>query len=265
MKHIAIRSTSVNKNAPYTAPGLGDRLYTMLFAYNYSMHHNTPVTIHLTSDKYFRPDKNLSWNEIQSLLPKNTVHIEGHDIKELQELEWIRYLQEKEIPAVGYYNSDYPGPREFPSGMNNMVDASKYIKMYYPLEPIVNDIELSEKFVTAQFDSNNVPYYQESGDSRKIKPDVVRRIFNQFQEKGYDIVLIGGDAQNPKLGGPGNLKNIGYALSKASYHIGADSGFFHFAQFYMKADRIRLFYNKGGHFSHHSKRGRDKGAVLIEV
>jgi hypothetical protein len=265
MKHIAIRSLSIQRNAPYTAPGLGDRLYTMLFAYNYSIEHNTPVTIHLTSDKYFRPDKNASWKEIHSLLPENTVYIEGHDIKELSEVEWIRYLQSKNISAVGYHNSDFPGPFEYPNNLNNMVDASKYIKKYYPLQPIVSDIELPEKFVTAQFDSNNVPYWKDSPDSRKIKPMDVERIFSQYRSQGYEIVIIGGDAQNPKLGGPGNLKNIGYAMSKADYHIGADSAFFHFAQFYMEANRIRLYYNKGGHLSHHSKRGQVKGAKLIAL
>ena len=40
MKHIAVRSKSLRKDAPYTVPGLGDRLHTVIMGYNYSILNN---------------------------------------------------------------------------------------------------------------------------------------------------------------------------------------------------------------------------------
>jgi len=262
MKHIAIRSLSFMKNMAYTAPGLGDRIHAMLTVYNYSVVHNTPVTLHLTTDKYHRPDKNASWHELLELFPENHVYLEGHKVKELSEKSWLKYLSDKGIDAETYYYKDWNPPNSFPSGVDNMFDASEYVNKSFPLEPII-DLPLPNKFVTAQFDSNNVPYWQDAPDSRKIKPMNVEKILSQYRANGYEIVFIGGDASNPLLNGPGNLKNIGCALSKADYHIGADSGFFHFAQLYMKPDKIKIYYNKGGHFSHHSMRAPKKGIELI--
>ena len=49
MKHIVARAFStVRTNFKFGAPGLGDRIHHILFAYNYSVMENTPVTLHLT-------------------------------------------------------------------------------------------------------------------------------------------------------------------------------------------------------------------------
>ena len=53
MKHIALRSKSIRSgDRPYTTPGLGDRIQSVLCAYQYGKAHNTPVTLHLTDDKW---------------------------------------------------------------------------------------------------------------------------------------------------------------------------------------------------------------------
>ena len=53
MKHIALRSKSVRSgDRPYTTPGLGDRSHSLLLAYQYGKAHNSPVTVHLTDDKW---------------------------------------------------------------------------------------------------------------------------------------------------------------------------------------------------------------------
>ena len=53
MKHIALRSKSIRSgDRPYTTPGLGDRIQSALCAYQYGKAHNTPVTLHLTDDKW---------------------------------------------------------------------------------------------------------------------------------------------------------------------------------------------------------------------
>jgi hypothetical protein len=92
MKHIAIRSTSVRKrNRPYTTPGLGDRVHTVLIGLLYSLSHNVPVTLHLTSDKWDK-QKPESFKEILSLIPPGLVHIQPHAVSNLPEDKWLSYL-----------------------------------------------------------------------------------------------------------------------------------------------------------------------------
>ena len=263
MKHIALRATSVWNEKPYTTPGLGDRLQAALLAYNYSVVNETPVTLHLTDDKwnYSRDSRNdmkiRSWNEILELLPSGHVSVEAHEVMGIGEEEWLSYLKDKGIEAEEYYYSDYPGPRE----KKTNIDAKEYLKTYPCIEPIVNDIDLPDKFVTMQFDSNNVPATVDNpSDSRKIPPHVVMKLRENLKAKGFEIVTVGGDAEDPRFK---ILKYCGYAMSKARYHYGADSGFFHLANFYMKPNQIRLL-SKGG-MSHHVRRGLDNGVGVKSV
>ena len=58
MKHLALRSRSIRPRAdaplgrPYTTPGLGDRIQSILCAYQYGKANKTPVTLHITDDKW---------------------------------------------------------------------------------------------------------------------------------------------------------------------------------------------------------------------
>ena len=68
MKHLALRSKSMrNGDRPFTTPGLGDRVHSVLLGHLYSLLHDDKVTIHLTADKNDKPRKQQSWPEIISL------------------------------------------------------------------------------------------------------------------------------------------------------------------------------------------------------
>ena len=251
MKHIAVRASSVRRPMPYTTPGLGDRLHSVLFAYNYSISHNTPVTLHLTDDKwnYSKDSRNdmkiRSWREILGLLPSGHVSVEAHDTMGYKdEPSWIQYLKDKGINASEYWYSDYPGSRE----TKKEIDASEYMGIYPQIKPIVNDIDLPKKFVTLQFDSNNVSAFEDNPeDARKIPPRLIKKLCDNLKEKGYDIIFVGGDAEDERFK---ILKYAGYAMSKAKYHFGADSGFYHLASYYMRPESIRII-TKGVFRSHH--------------
>ena len=82
MKHLALRSKSVRSgDRPYTTPGLGDRVHSAMIAYQYGKAHNSPVTIHLTDDKWsvaggkISGKKKKSWIEILSLFPSDTLYL----------------------------------------------------------------------------------------------------------------------------------------------------------------------------------------------
>lgn len=255
MKHIAVRATSVRKIAPFTTPGLGDRLHTCLLAYNYSVANNRPVTLHISDDKWhwakgtMNEIKIKSWKEILELLPPGHVYIHPHEIHEPKsEKIWMDYLKAKGIDAEQYHYGDFTGRYE----STDSIEISQYLKTFPQIKPIVSDLELPEKFVTAQFDSNNVPYNIDAPqDSRKISPIKVMSILNRYRDNGYKILFVGGDAEIPQLK---ILKYCGYAMSKAAFHIGADSGFFHLATMYMPKEKI-VVYSKGG-MSHHVARAR---------
>lgn len=266
MKHIAVRSLSLRKIAPYTVPGLGDRIHAALMGYNYSVLNDTPVTLHLTDDKWsiaggvISDKKKKSWDEILKLFPSGHLFLETHPVENLPEKDWIAYLKNKGFDAQTYFYKDTPHRYDFPEGVGEMFDAGEIMSRYPRISPIV-DIQLPKKFVTAQFDCNNVPYWQSSPDTRKINPMIVESILSKYKSQGYEIVFIGGDGKG-NMKGPGNLKNIGCALSKADYHVGADSGFLHMAQLYMKPEQIKL-HVKGLGGSHHVIRCQNNGVEVI--
>lgn len=265
MKHLALRTTSVWNNKPFTTPGLGDRLHSVLVAYNYSIVNKVPVTLHITDDKwnYSRNSRNdmkiRSWNEILELLPPGHVYIQPHEIMDIQEDEWLVYLETKGIDAeLWYYSDGYTGPRDVPTN----IDAVDYLRVFPCIPPIVDDIELPEKFVTIQFDSNNVSAFDDNSDDiRKIPSFLVKKLMSNLKEKGFDFIFLGGDAEDDRFK---VLKNCGYAMSKARYHYGADSGFFHLASYYMKPEQIRII-TKGRFRSHHISRASNCGVGVKSI
>jgi len=224
MKHIAVRSLSlVVANRPYTVPGLGDRLHAALMGYNYSVANNTPVTLHLTDEQWSiargvpSDTKKNSWKEILELFPPGHLFLEPHKVKPLPEKDWLAYLKNKGFDAQTYYYKDFKHPHAFPEGVGDMIEASELI--HQPcLDPIVNNnIKLPNKFVTAQFDSNNVPYWKDNpSDVRKIPATVVGMIRAKWELQGYDFVFIGGDGAK-ELNGPGNLKILHMQCQKLNF------------------------------------------------
>ena len=113
MKHIALRSKSVRSgDRPFTCPGLGDRIHSILTARQYGISHNTPVTVHITDDKWSVANgkksdkKKKSWKEIIDLFPENTVHIKPWPVENLYENEWLGFLKDQGIDAEIYYYKD---------------------------------------------------------------------------------------------------------------------------------------------------------------
>jgi len=250
MKHFALRSKSVrNGDRPFTTPGLGDRVHSALLAYQYSKETNEPVTIHLTDDKWsvaggvVSDKKPKSWNEIINLFPKGTLHLMNHPVENLPEKEWIEYLKKKGYDAVTYHYADAMKmhPNDFTIGL----DASKLLKKAPLLKSkdLSDKIKLPKKYITVQFDTTDA--------GRALSPLMQQGIFNLYLGDGYKIIHLTGSM---------TLEDIGYYLSKASYHIGVDSGMLHMAQLYLPFNKLRIYNN--GYVSHHLIRAVNNGAKL---
>lgn len=250
MKHIAIRSKSVgDPTKPFTAPGLGDRIHIVTTGWCYNQVHNVPVTLHLTRDKLNKNKAN-SFNEILGLFPNNCIFIQAHDVEMLNEDDWINYLSTKGIDAEIYCYRDHLGWYE----SIEKLDISKYLKNIPRLIPedISHELKLPEKFVTSQWDS--------SGISRKIEESSRQAILDLYSFQGYEIVTVGGDSDNLLL--RNSLKHIAFAISKAEFHVGIDSGFMHFAQLFKDPSLIHLYKEPKGMWSHHLLRACDNGSPL---
>ena len=126
MKHIALRSKSVRSgDRPYTTPGLGDRVHSALIAFQYAKAYNSPVTIHITHDKWSiaggipSEKKKKSWVEILALFPTDALYIEPHPVENLSEVDWIKYLRSQGYNAYIYHYADtiHMHPNETPAGI----------------------------------------------------------------------------------------------------------------------------------------------------
>ena len=262
LKHLALRSRSIRprqgfpNGRPYTTPGLGDRIQSILCAYQYGKAHNTPVTLHITDDKWsvaggVKSDiKKHSWREIISLFPKDSVFIMPHPVENLPEDEWIRYLKKQGYDATSWWYEDTQfmhGDLDVPTE----IEMSQYLKTPPLLDGPDVEINLPDKYVTAQWDSTDA--------GRSFSPLVIENVHNHYRSKGFDIVIVGGEATDPKLKGPGVLNYIGKAMANSGGHIGADSGFFHLAWLYNPFDRIHVYCRAGGSQSQHVYRGMQNG------
>ena len=276
MKHIAIRQRSMRAgDRSFTTPGLGDRAHQCLLAYNYSKRYNTPVTFHLHGKQNDKERKWRSWPELVSLFPEGSIQYVTHDDLGLMfEDEWIEHIKNNchctNMSGVQYDDSrknvqtyyykdvvdlhpnDPPVERESRLPLDNLIDASDLCLD----EPMLKGKQehallLPDNIITAQFDT------MDSG--RQITPAEQQRIIGRYQDMGYHVIIVGGEAQTPGM--RNHITHIGYAMSKAKLHIGVDSGFMHIALLYMKRENIHI-YNKGGFVSHHIIRGVKNGMKL---
>ena len=257
MKHIALRSKSVRAgDRPYTTPGLGDRVASLLHAYQYGRVHNTPVTVHLTDDKWSiaggKPSnmKKDSWREITALFPKDSVQVQPWPVDNLPEDEWLAYLKSMHIDAEIYYYKDtlhmHPNETVVP------LEMSQYLRTPAMLKPTVfPELSLPKKFITVQWDSTD--------PRRTLSPIVREGVHSKYEGQ---VVYVGGE-------GEGLLKTslaaIGYAMHEADYHVGCDSGFFHLAQLYKKFEDIHIYNIIGGYLSHHQVRAVNNGSKTFTV
>ena len=251
MKHIALRSTSMRRDMPYTTPGLGDRAHSILIGYQYAKSHNTQVCLHLTKDKYGKEHKKTSWKQL-SELTHGLVTYQVHDVSGLDEHVWEAWLFGQGIDAEIYYYKDtlHMHPREKPVPL----EISQYLKVLPCMDPIdcSSDLDLPEKFVTMQWDSTDA--------SRQVSPIKLHTIKEKYIENGYELITVGGSSENEFL--RTSLAHAGYAISKAGYHIGIDSGIMHLAQFYKPYDKIHIYNDAGFFKSHHLVRAQANGSKI---
>jgi len=253
MKHIALRAKSVrNPNNAFTATGLGDRIHSVTLAWCYSRAHNTPVTIHLTKSKQIGgqfDNKKQSWQEILTLFPAGSVSIGYHDYEPTDESDWIQYLKNQAIDAEIFWYKDHPGPHESPAKL----DISQYLTVDIPLLTAEYvDMQLPERFVTCQWDSND--------RARTLKPHLRGMVMDNYKRLGYEVVTVGGESPDKDLNW--SLKHIAYAMSKADMHVGVDSAFMHMAFLYKPYKKIHLYNEPNGFFSHHFRRAIDNDVKL---
>lgn len=253
MINLALRARSVRyPDKPYTATGLGDRIHGLTTGWVLAKANNLPVNIHLTKSKNIGGqfgNKPESWKEILGLFPKGYINLYSHAYEPTGELDWIGYLKD-----IGYSNpeiywyGDHPGKYESIERIN----ISKYLKTIPLLAADSVDINLPDKFVTVQWDSND--------PKRTIHPTRRQEIVNRYAADGYDCVVVGGESTDHNL--RWSLKHIAYAMSKADFHVGVDSGFMHLAMLYFPYSNIHLYNGPNGIWSHHLLRAIDNGSPL---
>jgi hypothetical protein len=249
VKHLALRARCVHSPAPYTTPGLGDRVHSAIVGWVYGQAHSTPVTLHLTADKWRGGqygNKSESWAEIVGLFPEGCLSLCPHPVTPETETEWLEYLRQRGYSAELYAYGDYPGKYESTASF----DIAPYLKRIPRLSAEPQDIELPGKFATVQWDSNS--------QARTLPTSEREVIVNRYKAAGYKPVVVGGESTDLKL--RWSLKHIAYAMSRAAFHVGVDSAFFHLAQLYMPWERVHLY--TSGFYSHHGLRARDNGAQI---
>ena len=89
-----------------------------------------------------------------------------------------------------------------------------------------------QKFITTQWDAGQLYRLVDRWD-----PDRINNIESHYKKLGFDIIKIGGQGQYK------NLKDIMYIISKAKYHVGADSGMNHIAKFIIPIENIHIYIN----------------------
>ena len=255
MKHIALRSKSIRSgDRPYTTPGLGDRIQSVLCAYQYGKAHNTPVTLHLTDDKWsvaggkVSDKKKKSWKEILKLFPEDTVYVQPWPVENLPEDEWLKYLKQKRIDAEIYYFKDtlhmHPNETVVP------LEMSQYLKNPPMLKPTVNHW-LPDQFITVQWDSTDA--------GRTLSPLLRESVHSKY--KG-EVIYVGGEGEGVFQT---SLAHIGLAMANADFHVGSDSGMFHLAQLYMPFEKIHIYNKISGYKSHHLVRAVGNGSKQFMV
>jgi len=92
-----------------------------------------------------------------------------------------------------------------------------------------------------------------------IKPKQRQAILDKY--KDYEVVTVGGESKDILL--RDSLKHIAYAMSKATYHVGVDSGFMHMSQVYFAPENIHIYtLSPKDRWSHHMHRAKDNGIKI---
>tara|TARA_B100000131_G_scaffold297444_1_gene316203 strand:- start:255 stop:950 length:696 start_codon:yes stop_codon:yes gene_type:complete len=95
------------------------------------------------------------------------------------------------------------------------------------------DVKLPEKFVVSAWDAGQ--------EYRVIELERRKRIEKFWKNKGYEIVIVGGEAKEDKF--KNDLDFIFYVISKAEAYVGADSGFMHLSKAVLPLNSIFPYVN----------------------
>jgi hypothetical protein len=241
---------SVNSpNAPFTAPGLGDRIHLLTLAWCYSVATSLPVTLHVTKDK-FEGKKEASFYEILELFPEGKIHIQMHEVSGISDSSWLGYLRERNINAEMFSYNDHLGRYE----SREKLDISKYIVSIPLLQKpnMEESLNLSQKYVTSQWDS--------TAPTRTLEKDKREKVLQNYRDLGYKIVTVGGESESELL--RTSIRDIASVMSRAEYHVGVNSGFMHLAFLYLPFEKIHVYNEPKGYWEHHILRARDNGCEV---
>lgn len=134
-------------------------------------------------------------------------------------------LNSKESCTESYnYSSGFAGIRTYMPFSNKVKDirTKRSIPEF--------DIDLPDKFVTVQWDAGQAYRLVDRWDKDRVK-----NIEQYYRDLGYDIVDIGNRKYSPE--------QCAYIISKAEYHIGADSGMMHIAKLVLPIENLHLYIN----------------------
>ena len=241
---------SVNSpNAPFTAPGLGDRIHLLTAAWCFSVAQSEQVTLHVTMDK-FSGKKKSSFDEILKLFPKDSIYIQMHEVSDIDDKEWVKYLHLKGIDSELFSYNDHLGRYE----SEEKLDISKYLGAIPHLErpEIRNMSDLPAKYVTSQWDS--------TAPTRTLSEAKIEGVLKKYKDLGYEVITVGGKSENELL--RNSLETIATVMAKAEYHVGVNSGFMHLAFLYLPFERIHIYNEPRGYWEHHILRARDNGCKI---
>ena len=247
MLHLAVPSLSVRApGKPYTCPGLGDRIHTVMLGYNYGRAHGDKVTLHLTEDKVNR-DKPESWKAIVDLFPAESVCLMPHPESAIANKAWVKHLRDRGYDAQCYYYGDtfgmYPCEEKFD------LDISEYLDSPALAAPDCGaDFHMGGRYCTIHL----------NGTGQRAISVAQRENIVAAEGPRIRFVTVGDKAEDPLL--RSSLKHVGYAMYHANRHIGVDSGPMHLAYLYKEAPSLNIYAPKAQ--SHHVKRWVAKGAHL---
>lgn len=232
----------------YTAQGLGDRIHLVSLSYEISKEKGESVGLHLATN-HLDGRKKSSFIEILSLFPKDSVELHFHDYFASSEVDWKNYLIRLGVEAHSFAYRDHPGWLE----MKNDFDISPYLLHRHLITPSCShELNLPEKFVTAQWDS--------TGQDRLLPQMEIARIENEYQKEGYEIVHVGGQSRREIL--RECLSCAAVAIYKSNFFAGVDSGFLHLALQVKNISQIHFYTERDRYWSHHSFRAIEMGAIL---
>lgn len=249
MKHIGVHGFSRKGPQPadqvgskWRVHGLGDRAMIIMMALNYAKRHDTQVTIHFNKEHTMFKD---SWEELLTLVPKDTLFYKWHSADALKDGPWLEYLKVAAGANVSLYYfglSNENSANNAAHGAYPNIYADTNIHDYINKSPLMPSTMTEspfpdQKYMVQQWDAKEV--------SRQMLPPRIKIVQDHFIEQGYKIVTIGGAADKDD---PLNysLKHIGNAIYHSDGYIGGNSGMMWMSALYKNYEDI-WFWGKMKH------------------